>query len=931
MNDRDNDTTSTWNGSSRIDLPDMSSIFHTRSESTPPQAFSGGYRQDRDGSWGNAVSLDAPNDNYIYAETHDDDDENDDDLSDMETDEGISSIDDDVDGDNNGIYDTTHHTMYHDDSYRLGNSVTPGHDDDHGDSDIYGYRRETQPFADDSHAHDVYRDDSRAYVAPFDGAYDRYDTTEPPAVHDSSLPQHYNNGGDTDNRDETIPYSDDTDHHNNSGDIAGDESSFDPDTWADEEPSTIPENFPVTMTTSADVDEALKNHHVGGSALSARSDDVFSHNVSSFDAMSPSIDDDSLPTDTASHATSYSDYDNDSSESDAIIEPDSGDIPLSVDRSYSYSHDHDSVHHDSHIKYGDSNGHTGYSPSSPYGKELAPESPHRHGRDENVHDHNAHVSRRDDSGNIAPATIEISEEKTSSRHSHDDPHSTSHTTTTADDPRHDTTPLQSPSTFDADSWNLKGAGGREKDTTLAGRDLPRGVPALNLPVYTRRILPSSVGEPDEDFDQYHLSRTVEYDVPADGVLNPPHPTRRTVPSDDDHDALDELTHHGYAETTRQENQSPSERLAQKMTPTQIRFLADSGMGVNGLLHRSDTLDALRPPAFGTESRAERTHREYAVRAFLHGNNVFKRGGGKRFSQQQRDVVKFLAQFKWATTRHLTHLGTYKKGACEHRLRAMYDMGVVETFRIPGVDDRCWNLSRVGMMLSPVTSKKFTIDVMKPNLIIHHCVVNYVAAQLWGAGVNVLHEKEFPRKNRVGYTGRTLYGDILISEPQMQSSLRTICQQAPKEVFKPRIMSQITEEFDTWNDQGGIEFSDSPEFMTGNEYMWVLFPVSVVDKAYHVPDLVVARRRSDDGQAQSIAIEVEMANKPEDAYERTLRAYRDDDGHIYKRVVWICSKRATASKLKRIAAGLHMSDRVSTLPILLSGNRPATPSTPVWNL
>jgi len=197
---------------------------------------------------------------------------------------------------------------------------------------------------------------------------------------------------------------------------------------------------------------------------------------------------------------------------------------------------------------------------------------------------------------------------------------------------------------------------------------------------------------------------------------------------------------------------------------------------------------------------------------------------------------------------------------------------------------------------------------------------------------VLGEKSFPRRNRPDGKGGFDFGERIISELQIQSAFGRVRGTSKADAFVPQIKRQMANQFDNWKRAGGAEFGPSPELQQGNEHMWTLFPPISNRLNYHVPDLVVARPRSSDGKAQSIAVEIELRTKADDSsYERTLDAYRVDDS-IYRKVVWVCRLKGTAEKLSRIAKrnGLADQGRIEIVPIYLDGGRRFT-GNDTWSL
>lgn len=75
---------------------------------------------------------------------------------------------------------------------------------------------------------------------------------------------------------------------------------------------------------------------------------------------------------------------------------------------------------------------------------------------------------------------------------------------------------------------------------------------------------------------------------------------------------------------------------------------------------------------------------------------------------------------------------------------------------------------------------------------------------------------------------------------------------------------------------------------------------------HVPDMVIARLRNEDGSSRSLAIELELKDKGTLAYERTMASYGSRLGRLlYDRVLWVVPNSTVALSLYRAANNVGM--------------------------
>lgn len=360
--------------------------------------------------------------------------------------------------------------------------------------------------------------------------------------------------------------------------------------------------------------------------------------------------------------------------------------------------------------------------------------------------------------------------------------------------------------------------------------------------------------------------------------------------------------------------------ASKMSPAELRFYENLGLDSSSKTLYEDAVILLRPPIGTVETPTARAKRQRRVSAALD-----RRAEGEvqyRLLQRDREVLEFLAAFRYAPAKTLCAMFAEAEATAYRRLRRLRAMGLVDSERIYGLD-RIWHLTQAGMVMSGFDLSRFTRSKLTFTMIPPQLVVNHLAANLWGATLNVIEDDEFPRHNRPDYTtagqrenGGYGPGELVVSELEIQSSLSRVRGFDKADVYKPQIVALIESEFKKWRSLPPEERGPSPEHIFGHEFMWALYPPALERKAHHVPDLVVKRPRHADGSPASIAIEVELSNKSEKEYERTLRTYRSDK-LIYDKVIWVCHTIGPARKLERVAKelGLWQEGRIQIVPIL----------------
>lgn len=353
----------------------------------------------------------------------------------------------------------------------------------------------------------------------------------------------------------------------------------------------------------------------------------------------------------------------------------------------------------------------------------------------------------------------------------------------------------------------------------------------------------------------------------------------------------------------------------KLSAKEFEFFANLGMdGVPAAKHTVKEL--LLPQKFeGKNTRLERERRVATALGSFESSRI-------RFTERDKKVLEFIALFKFASQRHIAKLLQIKEQSAYKALNRLKNFGLVKGFKVIGIEGFVWSVTETGMLLSGHDLPRGSKADLNLSMIAHQFTVIHIGAHLWSSGVNVLRENKWPVMNRLDVNGDPVYGDQLVTELQIQSAFGKVRGNNKAAAYVPQIKKHMSNQFDSWNRAGGVEFGPSPEFQAGNEFMWTLFPPVSNKLNYHVPDLVVARPRAADGSPQSIAVEVELRTKSnEESYVKTLEAYRTD-ANIFKKVVWVCRLKGTAEKIKRIASknGLIKSGKLTIVPIMEEDNR-----------
>lgn len=353
----------------------------------------------------------------------------------------------------------------------------------------------------------------------------------------------------------------------------------------------------------------------------------------------------------------------------------------------------------------------------------------------------------------------------------------------------------------------------------------------------------------------------------------------------------------------------------RLNGAELDFFKRLGVSRRDREAEDERLRLLRGRIDGVDTVAARKARNVLFGEAIGSEEFLKRGSKFRFSEMDREVLQFLAKFRYVKDEHLAIAFHRASSTMYSRLKKLRGQGLVLDKRVYG-SRPVWFLTEAGMLLSGYDLPRVTEGKMSTMMFPHQFTVNHVAANLWGADVNVLNLENFPERNRRDSKGVDVFGERVVGEVEIQSSFGRMKMFDKAEVFVPELKANVDRAFEKWEKSGGVSFGESPEFQIGHEYMWALLPPASLRKAYHVPDLVVKRSRNSDGSPESIAVEVEINNKDTESYEKVLRAYRADD-RIFKKVIWVCKSVGPARKLEKVAKniGLWQEGRIDIVPVI----------------
>lgn len=357
------------------------------------------------------------------------------------------------------------------------------------------------------------------------------------------------------------------------------------------------------------------------------------------------------------------------------------------------------------------------------------------------------------------------------------------------------------------------------------------------------------------------------------------------------------------ERGRERNRLVKAGLGGKLKPRELDFFKSLSTIREEFSDGMITADLITGSLGRLESDEEKKGRIENLERTLDSRNLFRAGKSFKLDTKTVDTLTFLALFRYATHSHIARMFGEKPLTTLRRLRTMRGAGLVTSKKIYS-QHAIWFLTEPGVIVSGYDMRHITEARLTPSMFPHQFTVNHVAANLMGGKLNVLNLDNFPVANRTNVKGEVVMGEQLTSELEILSSFAKIKLFEQSASFRPKMLALRDGEFARWRESPNRAQVLTPEMVFGNEWMFTLFPPLPVGIAYHVPDLVVKRQRAADGSPRSIAVEIEINNKPTASYMKTMRAYADDK-LIFGQIIWVCKTVGPAKKLEKVGRDLGM--------------------------
>ena len=279
-----------------------------------------------------------------------------------------------------------------------------------------------------------------------------------------------------------------------------------------------------------------------------------------------------------------------------------------------------------------------------------------------------------------------------------------------------------------------------------------------------------------------------------------------------------------------------------------------------------------------------------------------------FHLTERDIImmKFLARYRYAYTDQLARLVDTMPRSIISRMSTLAKRGFV---RKQPITERqyLWMTTKAGNMLIDNNFGEIKKGAVSYATIAHTIGLANLGVELEreAGGRDILGERDDPddeafrNRYKLGIWGNEpddmVLGEMTVTEREIrQSQLRWRGGRSTAE------MRELVE-------FAVADTEEQQEVLEGNEGLFVVYGQAGRD-GEHIPDLVVARPRDEEGKPQHLAIELELTSKPLPEWKRILRWYRDN-GQMYSKVIYFTHKRSLATALRRADEGVGLGDRL----------------------
>lgn len=280
---------------------------------------------------------------------------------------------------------------------------------------------------------------------------------------------------------------------------------------------------------------------------------------------------------------------------------------------------------------------------------------------------------------------------------------------------------------------------------------------------------------------------------------------------------------------------------------------------------------------------------------------------KAFHLTERDIIvmRFLARYRYAYTDQLARLVDTMPRTITARLRVLEKRGFVR--RQPITERQyLWMTRKAGNLIVDISFPEIRKGAVSYATIAHTIGLTNLGVEfereaggkdLLGEGKGIANWVMPSNRWKLGIwgnpEGKTL-GEMTVTEREIrQGQLRWRGGRSSKEMRELVSLAAASPE--------------APELEEGQEGLFVIYGAGGKG-GEHIPDLVIARERDENGKPQHLAIELELTAKSNADWKKILRNYRDN-GEMYSKIYYFTHKRSISTALQKVNEEVGLGDRL----------------------
>jgi hypothetical protein len=289
----------------------------------------------------------------------------------------------------------------------------------------------------------------------------------------------------------------------------------------------------------------------------------------------------------------------------------------------------------------------------------------------------------------------------------------------------------------------------------------------------------------------------------------------------------------------------------------------------------------------------------------------------RITPRDINIIRFLARFRYAQGVQIARYIESSQKATDQRLTKLGKAGLLRREDVTR-GQSLWTPTAWGLSTADLDFRAIGEGKISYVTIAHTLGLVNVGIELEIGGENLLGLDQWGEesKNRRDLDGLMVPGETLVTERDIRQSE----QRWKKDLGRQEIERAYPLALAEW--LKGDRSQMSPELEVGNEAMFIMHATRSGMKD-HVPDLVVARQRNQDGTPGSFAIELELNSKPVKEWTRILKTF--SESNLYSHLYYFTHKKSIADTLLKIAGDVGMGeDRFS-----VKRYNPAQGNLPFW--